>query len=153
MQRNAYLMLALAASISLAGCGSDAKSEDPKPQTKADMLAAHEWILNTATVTVAGQTVDALAVGLLEDCEQDNFYRFTTSNTFTLNENVKVCTPSSAESGTWAFNADQTKLLLTGQGSMQESTITELTDRALKLSSTEDFAGTPITIDVSFKVK
>ncbi|MBT9393093.1 lipocalin family protein [Hymenobacter sp. NST-14] len=157
MKRISFLALAVAASSAFVGCSSDNKSEDPTPKTKAEMLAAHDWIMTGAEVTVSGQTVDAYQVGMFEDCEKDDFYHFVnTSNggTYTLNENTNVCSPSGAEAGTWALNSDQTKLTLTAQGSQaEESTITELTDSSLKVTGTVDFLGTPLTMTLSFKAK
>ena len=157
MKRIPFLALALAASSAFVGCGSDKKSEDPKPKTKAEMLAAHDWIINGATLTVSGQTIDAFNSGYFDDCEKDNYYHFVNTNnsgTYTLNENTNVCTPSTAENGTWALNADQTKLAFTAQGSSaEETTITELTDSSLKLSATDNTLGTPILITLTFKVK
>lgn len=157
MRRIAFLALAVAASSAFVGCSSDSKSEDPTPRTKAEMLAAHDWVMTGAEVTVSGQTVDAYQVGLFEDCEKDDYYHFVnTSNggTYTLNENTNVCNPSGAEAGTWAVNPDQTKITITAQGGQaEESTIKELTDSSLKVTSTVDFLGTSLTMTLSYKVK
>lgn len=157
MKKNSFLLLALAAAGTLTGCGDDKKSEAPKPKTKAELLAAHDWILSEATVTVGGQTGDAFEAGLYEECDRDDYYRFTNTNnggTYTLNDNTNVCSPPNAETGAWSLNADQSKLTLTPQGDdAEELTVTELTDSSLKLSATGDIFGNAVTFKLSYKVK
>lgn len=157
MKRIPFFALALTASTFFTSCNSD-KKETPAPvKTKSELLVSHDWLITGATLAIGGQSVDAFAAGFYENCEKDNYLHFVSNNsalTYTLNDNTVACSPPSTENGTWSLNADQTKLTRTPQGQAAEVyDVLELTDTALKLSAKVDFAGTPIVITETYKVK
>ena len=157
--------MALALACGVASCGSKDK-ENPTPKTKAEMLAAHDWILSGLVVTYTNpitqkkETVDAFAPGgnvFIEDCEKDDYLHFInsgTTKTYALNENTNVCSPPGNDKGTWSMNADQTKLTITPDGeTAEEADIKELTDSSLKLTSADGLLGLPFEVELSFRVK
>lgn len=154
MKKLSFFALSFALLGGIVSCSDDSKQEDPAPATKAEMLSGKDWVTSASTITIAGQQVDAYTTGFFEECEKDNILRFNTNNTYVLSEGAVSCTPPTAENGTWAFNADQTKLTETAQdGEVVTADILELTDTTLKLAGTVDFLGTPITITQTFKKK
>ena len=162
----------LALTSGLASCSKD-KKEDPTPTSKAQMLAAHDWILSAGTVSYVDPTTgkkttvdlfDPQGNFTIDDCQKDDYYHFdnsTTTKTYKLNENTVVCSPSDEEKGTWSISTDQTKLTLTPDGdTATETQIKELTDSSLKLSATDlgilglgGLIGSSLEIELSFRVK
>jgi hypothetical protein len=87
---------------------SEAEEDFSRPFKKKWKLIAQ-----TETYSYQSTTVDAFA--LKPACEQDNFYNFTTTASYTYNAGSVKCSTNELDildTGTWAYVSDQVKLLL-----------------------------------------
>lgn len=121
------LPLLLMTFIIVVGCGKD------PVLTKSDLLAK-AWKYQSFKASAGALTIDVLSQ--LKPCELDNIYRFKSDKTFTLEEGTTKCNPADPqiqESGSWRFNAAETKLYL-GTDSVD---VIELTGSTLHLRFNE----------------
>lgn len=134
-------------SLSLLTLGCSKTKETPAP-SKTDLLTDKNWVTTAYTVSpgvvVAGATITDI-YAQSQPCDRDDFIRFEKPNVFKSDEGTTKCVQADPQTttGAWVFNADQTIITITGQGSTPQSiTIAELTDTSLKLTFTQS-AGTP----------
>lgn len=92
---------------------SACKKDDSVP-TNTDLIS-RAWKYTALTAVSGAITVDVLQQ--MEACEKDNLLRFKSDKTFTDEEGATKCNatdPQIINSGKWAFNANETKLVLDG---------------------------------------
>jgi len=132
--------LLLVAMIFVAGCSKEANI------TKTDLISK-AWKYKTFSAVAGALTIDVLST--LKPCELDDIYRFSSNKTYTVEEGASKCNstdPQIKESGSWRFNAAETKLYL-GTDSVD---IIDLTSTSLHLRFTD--AGPPATtIDIIYQ--
>ncbi|GAA4501904.1 hypothetical protein GCM10023172_24430 [Hymenobacter ginsengisoli] len=90
----------------------------------------------------------------LQDCDKDDFYKFNTDKTAIVDAGPTKCSPSDpqTESGTWAFNSNETKLtlMLPNSALNGDADIKELSATTLHLYSSQSVSGTAYTVDATF---
>jgi hypothetical protein len=137
--KNTYafvIVIFIASAGFLSGCK---KKEEAKPVSKAELLAgttSKSWKLTAATASVSGLTInlfDTNGLYSLPACKQDDIFIFSANKTYTTNEGATSCSPASTDSGTWAFNADETQLTLTSTSG----------------SNALPYSGVPLTVSIS----
>jgi len=151
-----FFLLALAA-VSLSACKKDS---DTTP-SRTDLLTTPKWRMTaeTETLTISqpggspGPTVLDRHAGKTA-CERDNFHKFNVNNSWVIDEGPSKCLPSDPQTGTstWAFNSDQTKLLIPSPSMpsvLSEVDILELTPSTLRLRVDLDGTGTDL-IETTF---
>lgn len=97
------------------------KNDNPKPQTKTELLTQHAWKFSSATSTNAA----------FQDILTENFanaiYTFKKDHTYSIS--------SMNEKGVWEFSADETTILLDKSTPDADAlSITKLTTTSLELS-------------------
>ena len=145
----------LAAGLTLLGACKD-KTVAPAPQ-RIDLLTAKNWRISansTTTTTSAGVSTTTDEYATSPACERDNFYKFNADKTSLRDEGASKCDPvlPQTENFTWAFNADQTQLLVTTPGSnkLETDDIVELSATTLRLRTvTTTSSGTVNTNNVT----
>lgn len=132
--------LLLVAMIFVAGCSKETNI------TKTDLISK-AWKYKTFSAVAGALTIDVLST--LQPCELDDIYRFNSNKAYTIEEGATKCNssdPQIKESGSWRFNAAETKLYL-GTDSVD---IIDLTSTSLHLRYTD--AGPPATtIDIIYQ--
>jgi len=113
--RNIRLFAIIAAMVVLFSC-----DEENNP-SNTDLLTSSPWIFVSYTVSPAidwdgygTMVTDILAQ--FDACNKDDISDFNTNNTYTLEEGATKCDPNDPqvyETGTWAFNSDETVLVMT----------------------------------------
>jgi IPT/TIG domain/Lipocalin-like domain len=110
--------------------------------TLTQLLTDKNWRLTAYTSDNGSRVTDVYAT--LDACEKDDLLRFELPNIFTYDQGATRCSASDpqTQTGTWAFNANQTKLTTTLGGLTDTSDITELTANTLKIRYVDNFGGT-----------
>lgn len=118
------------------GCKDD-KEDPPKPKSRTELLTAHQWVRQGWNISPA---IDFDGDGTQENdlwpyvqtCNRDDFYFFTTSLVYTLEEGTTKCDendPQVIETGTWTWNSDETILTVSPNGfPTAEVPVQELTE-------------------------
>lgn len=157
MKKFTILVLALAFVAAISSCKKDEDSTPATGKTKTEILTAKAWKETARTISPAisvnGNMVTDL-YALDDECDKDDLYKFKIDKTFTQEEGATKCDPSDPQiyaTGTWAFNADETKLILTytGLGS-STSNIIEVTETTAKLSQVETNNGVEYTTTTTY---
>lgn len=136
--------------FSLLSC-SKKKEETPTPTSKTSILINKKWYMTAATVspefivTIPGVPIPFVindlfspTVSSFTTCIKDDTLQFmavaATDKNGTYKSQVKVaCNGESDQEGTWAFNADETKIKTTPKtGEGLEYTVIELNETSLK---------------------
>lgn len=132
------IFLTIAIIISLFSCKKD---ED---LSKTELLSRAPWILTASTFNPGilfegyGLITDYFAI--LSDCRKDDLWDFSENGNYTLEDGETKCDPldpSIFDYGTWAFNSDETVVILTSNvyNGSTEYNILELTEQTFKVSS------------------
>jgi hypothetical protein len=155
MKKLFLIMLAVA---SLGACKKDSENTP----SKTDLLTSKKWRVTaySATYTASGgsapitTTVDQYAQTTAYS--KDDFYKFNTDKTLTVDEGPTKYSTSSPQTTayTWDFNSGQTKLLISpvgaGTTSITISDIVELSATTLHIRGTDSYmTGTTTTLAVS----
>lgn len=103
------LFLLLFSALVFASCKKD-KDEEPAPPTKKELLS-NKWkvadVKNASGTSVIGLPLPQIM------CLKDNIFTLKTDDTYTIDEGAVVCEPSTAQSGTWQFTSNDTKIQFT----------------------------------------
>lgn len=126
------------------------KDETPAP-TNTQLLSQSSWTLLSASASGTDVTNNALLA-----CFKDNVITFAANGTFTINEGANICTPSTAGSFTWSFQAGETQLVLSAPlipGGSSTFTLITLNSTSLVISQNVTIppSPTPITVVFTFK--
>jgi hypothetical protein len=132
------LFLTIVNIMSLFSCKKD------EVLSKTELLCRAPWILSASTFTPGiffegyGLITDYYSV--LPDCAKDDLMDFDEDGNYTQEDGTKKCDPLDPtifDYGTWAFNSDETVVILTSNiyNGSTEYDILELTEQSLKVSS------------------
>lgn len=154
------LILMVAALAFATSCKKDEDSNSPAPtssKSKTEKLTARAWKVTARTISPAINVNGTMVTDLhaLDDeCDKDDLYKFKIDKTFTLEEGATKCDPADPQiygTGTWAFNADETQLILTYAGiGTSTSNILEVTETTAKLSQVETSNGVQYTTTTTY---
>ena len=135
--------------------------KDDDVTTKTDLLTSSSWKITALTIdpalptfdnegNITGSTNDLFA--MLEDCSKDDIYSFNTDKTLSMDEGASKCDNSDPQksTGSWSFNSDETTLTIKVEEYPETMSILELTDKVLKLKSTEVDGGMTISTTITF---
>lgn len=132
----------LSAAVLLSGLGSCKKSAAEK--SKAELLTQSAWkIVKGEEKTGAGAWTDY--TGSLSPCEKDNNIVFRNTGTFEINEGATKCNstdPQISETGAWSLDGTILKITYTGSSSADNSTVEQLDENTLLISSSFSAGGT-----------
>jgi hypothetical protein len=139
---------------------SACKKDDQVP-TKTELLTKGVWKMTAYTVdpefaifdnngNMTGTTNDMFAT--MEDCEKDDTNKFNTDKTMVADEGATKCDSSNPQmtSMVWSFNADETALNISDDGDAIILSILELTDKVLKVKSTETYFSETYIATITF---
>ena len=145
-------LLLLAFTSTAISCAKTKEDPAPAPPTRTQLLTAKKWQIRSATIEGSGQpTVDLYP--LIAPCSRDDFEQFNLPNTYVTDEGPTKCSPSDPQTqlGIWALTANDTQLTVTATGTSTTSTIEELTDTSLKLTTLQPQSnGTNATVRTAF---
>lgn len=150
------LLFIIASIVSLGACKKDEDNTSATPKTKSELLTAKPWKLSALTVSPAynvGGTMITDFYAQMQACDKDDIYSFKSDKTFTQEEGATKCDPNDpqvSDAGTWTFSSDEKQLVQTSSGSTESSTIVDLTDSKMILSSTEVENGITYTYTATF---
>jgi hypothetical protein len=129
--------------------------------TKTDLLTSGAWKVTAETIdpgfptfdnegNITGSTNDLFA--MMEDCSKDDIISFKSDKTLIMDEGASKCYNDSPQknTGSWSFNSDETTLTITADVDPQTMTILELTDKVLKLKTTEVSGGITLSFTTTF---
>jgi hypothetical protein len=132
----ALTLATVASSLVFTSCKKD--KDDPKPQSRTELLTAKNWRLSGVTIVTGPITVDVYAA--LNACDKDGFTKFNTNKSLVIDEGPTKCYQLDPQSvtGSWDLTVNDTKLR------MQETTnpnidiydVVELSASTLKLKQT-----------------
>lgn len=157
--KNYLLLLAVAASVSLASCGND--DDDVVAKSKTELLTSSGWKATSLTINPAfdfdgdGVKETDLLAGEAA-CNTDDITVYKTDKTYTDEEGASKCDPSDPQvygNGTWTFNGDESVLSTTPAGtgvSTTNYTITELSESTMKLTTTFKDSTVTYTVNGTF---
>ena len=143
MKNLRLLAFMLAAGVVFTACkdDDDAGSNNNTPaQTKTQMLTAKNYKMTDFGFEVGGQYASAFNdTSFVSACEKDDLTKFNTNGTWATTDAGVACSPTSAESGTWAFMNNETQMrLISGTGTDADTTmfnILTLNATTLKMSA------------------
>jgi len=130
-------------------CKKDEAS--PTPPTNTQLLSQSSWTLLSATASGTDVTNNAALT-----CFKDNIITFSANGTFTINEGVNICSPTTAGSFTWSFQASETQLVLSAPlipGGSTTFTLATLNSTNLIISQNVTIPPSPTAIPVAFTFK
>ncbi len=141
----------------ISSCKKDEYNNPMPGKTKADILTSKIWKQTARTISPTVDINDTMVTDLYAldyECDKDDLYKFKKDNTFTQDEGATKCDPSDPQVyafGTWAFNADETQLILnyTGVGSFT-SNILEVTETTARLSEIDIINGVEFTTIITY---
>ena len=132
--------------------GSCKKSDTaPLPLTKTQLLSQSSWTFLSATASGTDVTNNAALT-----CFKDNIITFSSNGSFTINEGINICSPSTAGSFTWSFQASETQLVLSAPlipGGSSTFTLVTLNGTNLIISQNVTIPPSPTAIPVVFTFK
>jgi len=133
------------------------KDSDP---SKTELLTGNKkWVLTAATIdpsiTLSSGGTTTNIYNQLPGCAKDDIIIFATDGKATFDEGATKCAVSDpqTESGTWAFNTDQTILSLTQNSKTTSISIKTFTSNKLNGTYQEVINGSTYTIDATYEVK
>lgn len=148
MKKVAAWVLTIMVVPGLMQCFQTSKEEDPTPApgtTKTELLAgtsSKNWVMISSKINGKEVFNQSLV------CTRDDNTVYRVDKSYEINEGETKCRtqdPQIYETGTWAFNADETELILNNE---QRFKVVELNNTTLRLSIKTLFGE---TIDRTFK--
>lgn len=117
------------------------KNENTPTCTPSQASIAGNWTMYKVTYKASGSNTEVAATNdLYATCRLDNVVAFNASGTYTETDGGVVCSPSSAGTGTWAYNGSN--ITINGVPFLVES----YSCSDIKLSTQSIFNGTAITL-------
>ena len=152
MKRFPILLLLVSAAMILNSCSK--KDDDP---SNREMLTGKYWINTSMTIdpaiNIGGTNISNLWT-LMLDCEKDNLVKFDDNGVYIEDEGSTKCDPGDpqTQTGTWAFNADETVISTTMNGETFSVTLDQLSSSSFKGHYTEtiDFGSGPLPYTITF---
>jgi hypothetical protein len=137
-------LLFMTLAILVSSCSKD---DDEQKLTKTQMLT-RKWKQSDLLISENGASFTSIFNFFFDECEKDNIWEFKADGSVVVTEGNSKCDSSDPDvvaSGTWAFAENETKLVISVVGEPSETlTIGELTATSLKLSTEQDYLGTPV---------
>lgn len=126
--KNILFYVFIFATSLLSSCTTD------NSNAKKDLLTAHPW-------REVSDRVDGVEQHNSAPCSADDMYIFRSDYGFAFDEGATRCqvtSPQSIELGTWAFNTDESRVLLylTGFATPSDGYLTTLTENTLVITFT-----------------
>jgi hypothetical protein len=140
-----YAALFLFSFVILSGIGA-CKKDSTADKSKTELITQAAWkLIKSESKTGTGVWVDG--TGLFPACERDDNFVFRTNASYEINEGLTKCSPTDPqiyETGTWAFQTNETEVRLTSTGSSSSdiSAIEQLTETTLVITQTYVSGGT-----------
>jgi hypothetical protein len=111
------MILALGASVALVSCEDPAPplppGPNPSPATVPDTVNKSRVITNhTWRLTSFLQGNSELFTSGFRNCQKDDTYDFSTTNTFVIDDSSVKCSPSGSTGSTWSLSADRSYISL-----------------------------------------
>jgi hypothetical protein len=132
--------------VILSGLGA-CKKDDPQSKSRTELITQSAWKLvkGESRTGAAGTWVDYTST--YSACEKDDNLVLNTSGSYELNEGATKCSPADPqiyETGTWAFQSNETEIKTTPTGSSTSdvSTIETLSESTLIVTSSYTTGGT-----------
>ncbi len=145
----------LALTIAIGSCFASCQKRDPAPLSRTQLLADKKWYVESYVVTTPiASTQDIYP--LIPSCRQDDFEQFILSGSFLYDEGLTKCNAADVQiqSGTWQLSTNDSQLTITFNSSTRIYIIAELTNKSLRLKSSERNAkGEITTYDISLVAK
>jgi hypothetical protein len=120
-------------------------------KSKTELLTEKAWIVTSMEQRTGNGSWVSTAWASSPACEKDDQTVFRTNNTYEMNEGSTKCDPSDPhvfDSGTWAFQDNESKLVM---DRTEVSNIEQLDENTLIVTSTETIAGTTYSLRVSLR--
>jgi hypothetical protein len=130
----------------LSGIGGCKKDDTAAAKTKTELITQAAWkLVKAESKTGAAAWVDYTST--FAACEKDDNFVFRTNASYEINEGLTKCAPTDPqiyETGTWAFQTNETEVRLTSTGSSSSdvSAIEQLTETTLIITNTYVSGGT-----------
>ncbi len=149
--KSKILLICLLATVTFAGCKKDEETTStPTPTSKKALLIDKNWKVTAYTVNPAynysGTGAVTNLIGYIAPCELNNITLYVTANTYTIDEGATKCSagdPQTKESGSWAFNSDETSITITPTGGIAKAyPISALSETTLSLTESLTSGGT-----------
>jgi Lipocalin-like domain len=140
-----YAALFLFSFVILSGIGA-CKKDSAADKSRTELITQAAWkLVKSESKTGTGAWVDG--TGLFLACEKDDNFVFRTNASYEINEGLTKCAPTDPqiyETGTWAFQTNETEVRLTSTGSSSSdiSVIEQLTETTLVITQTYVSGGT-----------
>lgn len=135
--KKAYSLLFLILGVLILLPASCTKDKESTTKTKTELLCLAPWKVSSANeVTVATGKKSPMT---LDPCEMDNLATFYSNKTYiTSTGKTKCYTGEKDETGTWAFNANETSII--SDSTDEVMIILELSESTLKIK-TDTYSG------------
>lgn len=134
----AFLLIFAAAFLSTLESCKDENSDDTTSVSKTGLLTSSAWTNSSMEIETNGSTTDMWM--FLDDCDKDDKITFYTDKSIITDAGTLKCDPSEPQTetgGTWAFNANETKLEITDDGEVFMFDVITLSSSSLMIESTE----------------
>lgn len=110
--RKVLFGLAMIATVYIASCGKDdssSSSDDITGKTTQQVLMMHAWKTTSFKDSSENGTIEAY-----DACARDDSYQFTSTSSYTWNDNSLKCDPSNpaTANGTWSMPDPSGKIVL-----------------------------------------
>ena len=147
MKKNLYIF-PLAVVVGLTSCGDD--DDNGPAQNRTELLTAKTWRMTNLEGQVNGQTTSYWNF-VFDACEQDDESKFNADGTYVLTDTGEECSPDNSETGTWAFNADQTVLTVATLSDTISGKVESMSASEFKVSEMEVVNGMNTKLIITFK--
>ena len=133
--KNRKYLLPVVLACSFFSCSKKEKDPTP-PLTRTQLLSSKKWQLRSATIEGPGQPIIDI-YALTSPCTRDDYEQFNLPNTYVNDEGLTKCGTADPQTklGLWALINNDTQLTVTYDGQSNTSTIDELTESTLKVTS------------------
>ncbi|MEZ4950947.1 MAG: hypothetical protein R2879_20585 [Saprospiraceae bacterium] len=143
----AIALLVLATAFATTSCNKD---EDPK--TNAELILG-SWKVTAASVSpeipIVGTDVYSY---LYEECDKDDISIFEDNGVLKIDEGASKCNANDPQTvtGTYLFNPTQTVITINDGSGPESFNVVELGESVMRISYSENVAGTDYTYTVTF---
>ncbi len=144
---------ALTLVFTFGSCKKDSEDE-PTSVSKTGLLTSSGWVISSGTMTWFGQTISI--TDSMDPCEKDDIMNFKSDKTILYDAGALKCDPSEPQTengGSWAFENNETELVVNEGGDITSFDIVTLSSTTLKITAAEYDSTfmTDIIITVEFK--
>ena len=129
-------------------------TDEPTAPTKTGLITSEGWIMESGTMTFAGQTINTM--DFMDDYEKDDILYIKSDKSILMDAGALKCDPTDPQTesgGTWAFNSTETGIIVTEGTDVTELSITTLSSTTLVLEFTEYDSTFQAEISATFTYK